>query len=103
MNALALIILGNLRTHFANALLNRAAAQQNFQMLLPVTVHCESPPPESGYSSAGHRKAQGCTVTAFFREPSRPDCFVGRVVAIFKTLMTLAKDNWKGKRVLVTG
>ena len=43
VNALALIILRNLKSHFANALLNRAAAQQNFQMLLPMAMHWESP------------------------------------------------------------
>ena len=60
MDALALIILGNLRAHFANALLNRAAAQQDFQMLLPVTMHWESTSAiGSGYSSAGDGKAQG--------------------------------------------
>jgi hypothetical protein len=45
--------------HFANALLNRTAAQQDLQMLLPVTMHCKSPPPGSGNSSAGNGKAQG--------------------------------------------
>ena len=61
VNALALIILGNLSSHFAHAFLNRAAAQQDLQMLLPVTLHWESPPPGSGYSSAGNGKAQGGT------------------------------------------
>jgi hypothetical protein len=39
VNALAFVVLLNLGAYFANALLNRAAAQQDFQMFLPVTVH----------------------------------------------------------------
>jgi hypothetical protein len=59
VNALPFIILRNLKSHFANALLNRAAAQQDLQMLLPVTMYRGLPPPESGYSSSGNGKAQG--------------------------------------------
>jgi hypothetical protein len=55
---LALEILGNLNAHLSNAFLDRAASQQDFQMLLSMAVHCEPPPPESGYSSAGTWKAQ---------------------------------------------
>src|ERR1700674_4923376 len=57
VNALAFIILRNLKSHFANSFLYRTAAQQDFQMLLPVTMHWKSPPPESGYSSSGRCKA----------------------------------------------
>lgn len=39
VDALALIILGNLVTHLADALLDRAAPQENFQVLLPMAMH----------------------------------------------------------------
>src|SRR6267154_5005623 len=58
VHALAFEILRNLKAHLPDALLNRATAQKNPQMLLSMRSHSRSPPLGRGYSSSGACKAQ---------------------------------------------